>query len=202
LRIVVLAFSAVILAPVSAAGQGDPLRVRLSVGVGVASEFTDEHLEDAATALLADRAPEWRVDETAPLLLRIGTECSPAGAGWKACSFSLHLVVIPEYWQQPVGFPPMLSLWVSSGVATTEGDALSSLRFFLGQRLDALVAGWRRLPEEQRACWTRFLNSPNDLESWASFSSGGDLPAAALAWGGLTFGPCQPGQVTSQALPR
>lgn len=142
--------------------EPEPLEVRVVVeDVGGGADFSARELRDAATVLLTSKMPDIQVSEEAPLWLYIQPACISDEGGY-SCALSMQIFVAPT-WEPPfrAGQASKLTLWDTGTVMTgSPGEAFDHLRDAVGEFLDRPIANWRRLTEDQRRCWTTFLNEP------------------------------------------
>jgi len=177
-------------APALEAQQAEQLRIVVVVeDAGAGAEFTQQQLKDAVTVLITSKAPDVRVASNARLWLHIVPACVELLGGW-SCNLAAAIEVPLVPWSRPFGgdFGPSgarVSFWRTYSVlAGPPGTSLRQMREALDNYLDEPIAGWRRLSEEERECWVRFLN--NDFWDEASWErAGGSLHLA------LYGGPCR-----------
>lgn len=193
-------------APGLEAQQPEQLRIAVVVGdPGPMAEFTQRQLEDAVTVLVTAKAPDVRIASVAELWLYIVPACLDLYTGW-SCSLTAALDISAEEWFSPfmyegfthdvvrlsdppgvmeldAGFPKVTMWQAHVLLSGPPGESFRQVREVLDVMLDQPIAGWRRLPEDARGCWIRFLNNPWWDE--ASWEGARGSPASALQ-----FGPC------------
>ena len=143
-----------------------PQQEKLAVAVmseepGPEAEFTAQQVEDAVTVILTAKMPDVVIQHQAFLVLYIAPVCISLGdASGYACAWDIALLGDRDWAEEPVaGNIGKRVLWRRAGViAGPPGNSLAQLRKVLEGSLDAPIASWRRLAEEQRSCWTAFFD--------------------------------------------